>query len=284
MSRPAPTPLESVVLASGDTTVYLAPDRGGMATRFFVGDRPVFYLDVATLLDRTKNVRGGCPVLFPSPGKLAGDRFTQGGRSGSLAQHGFARNLPWEVVGRTDREATLELRSSGETLKAFPWDFVATYRYRLEGAKLRIEQRFTTESASPMPFGAGFHPYFELADARKANTDRPRIATGATRAFDNTTKRMMDLRGPIDLASGEVDLHLVDHDADVLALDLGDGRRVEVRASPEMNRWVIWTLPGRDFVCVEPWTARGDALNTGESLLYAARGRPVDLWTEIALA
>jgi galactose mutarotase-like enzyme len=45
---------------------------------------------------------------------------------------------------------------------------------------------------------------------------------------------------------------------------------------------VIWTLPGKDFVCLEPWTAPANALNSGESLLIVPPGAHRDLWTEIA--
>src|SRR5690349_4833774 len=77
------TSLETVVLedASAGARVVVAPTRGGMVTRFEAHGAPVLFLDVATLVDESKNVRGGNPVLFPSPGPLTGDRFTRGGRS-----------------------------------------------------------------------------------------------------------------------------------------------------------------------------------------------------------
>src|SRR3954463_4417330 len=104
------TPLETVVLedATAGARVALAPTRGGMVTRFEVAGRPVLFLDAATLVDETKNVRGGKPVLFPSPGPLAGDRFTRDGKSGSMKQHGFARQRAWSVAAKTAREVTLE--------------------------------------------------------------------------------------------------------------------------------------------------------------------------------
>lgn len=283
MTLPAPSALETVVLSSGDSRVFVAPERGALVTRFFVGERPVLYLDESTLLDRTKNVRGGNPVLFPSPGKLDGDRFARDGVTGAMGQHGFARNAVWDVAARTDNEVTLRLASSDATRAVYPWDFVATYRYALDGATLRIDQRFENTGTKPMPFGAGFHPYFQLGQAAKANTDRPRLPTKATRAWDNAKKSMIELTAPIDLTAAEVDLHLIDHGANVATLDLGDGASVVVRASEAFTRWVIWTLSGRDFVCVEPWTAPGNALNSGEGLLVAQPGESVELWTEIAL-
>ena len=286
MPLPSPTPLETILLTSDDARVFVAPERGGMVTRFFVGERPVLYLDEATLLDQTKNVRGGNPVLFPSPGKLEGDRWSRDGRAGAMGQHGFARTTPWDVVGQASDEVTLRLASSDATRAVFPWDFVATYRYALRGHVLRIEQHFENTGRDPIPFGAGFHPYFELAQAKKANTDRPRLATNATRAWDNATKAMISLAGPIDLTGPEVDLHLIDHRGgagNAATLDLGDGHQVVVSASDAFTRWVVWTLEGRDFVCLEPWTAPGNALNTGEGLLVAQPGQIVELWTEIAL-
>lgn len=279
MNSPVPLAPESVVLAHASSRVFLAPARGGMATRFFVGDRAVFYLDEATLLDPTKNVRGGNPVLFPSPGRLPGDRFTQDGRSGAMGQHGFARAEAWEVVERAADTAALRLRANERTRAAFPWDFTVTLRYTLRDATLRIEQRIETAEAS-LPFAFGFHPYFLVPAAAKAGA---RIPTSATRAWDNVAKEEIPL-APIDLSSGEVDLHLVDHGRSDASLVLGDGHRVELRASDAYRRWVVWTLPGRDFVCLEPWSAPAGALASGPELLRASRERPVDLWLEIAFA
>ena len=51
---------------------------------------------------------------------------------------------------------------------------------------------------------------------------------------------------------------------------------VVLEGSPEMTRWVIWTLAGKDFVCLEPWTCPGDALNTGDRLTVRALARVED--------
>lgn len=272
------TALETIVLRdeAADATVALAPARGGIVTRFRVGDRAVLYLDESTLLDPSKNIRGGVPVLFPSPGALADERFQYGEVTGSMKQHGFARQRPWTVTTADERSATLGLRSDEATRAHFPWDFALTLRYALDGARLRIAQRVENHGATAMPFAMGFHPYFQVPDGDKARTA---IATTATRAFDNTTKSTVALERPIDLTKAEVDLHLDEHATLVLA----DGHRVEVTASSEFTRWVIWTLRGRDFVCLEPWTAPGDALNTREGLIVLAPGEARELWVEVAL-
>jgi len=280
---PLKLPLESVLLedAAAKALVAIAPARGGMVTRFQVGPTPVLFLDVDTLVDETKNVRGGNPVLFPSPGPLAGDRFTRDGRSGSMKQHGFARNRAWKVVDTKEaREVTLELASDDATRAVYPWDFVARLRYALAGTTLTIETRVeNTGKGATMPFALGFHPYFYVPAADKA---RASIPTAATRAYDNVTKTMIDMTGPIDLTAKEVDLHLVDHGASSATLHRGDDSIV-VSASPAFGRWVVWTLAGKDFVCLEPWTAAANALNTGEKLLTLAPGESTTQTVTFAL-
>lgn len=248
----------------------LAPSRGGMMIGLALGGRELLYLDRATFEDHRANVRGGNPVLFPSPGKLDGDAFAWRGARGAMKQHGFARTLAWAVeeTGEGDGAwARLGLRSSEATRTQFPFDFTVAYTYRLRAGALAIEMRFENTGASPMPFGAGFHPYFAVPDAAKA---RASIPTRATRAFDNKDKREIAFAG-FDLTAAEVDLHLHDHGSNEASIAIGDVA-ITLRGSPEFTHWVVWTLRGKDFVCLEPWTCPGDALNTGDRLLVLAPG------------
>lgn len=260
----------------------LAPSRGGMLTELTVAGRELMYLDRVTFEDSKANVRGGNPVLFPSPGKLTGDAWAWGGARGAMKQHGFARNLPWAVEERGSGTpggayVKLGLRSNDVTRAQYPWDFIAEYTYTLAGGSLRIDMRVTNEGDRPMPFGAGFHPYFAVPDADKAKTT---IETQATRAFDNTQKRHVNLNG-IDLTLPEVDLHLENHGATESALAVSGETRVRIRGSREFTHWVVWTLKGRDFVCLEPWTSAGDALNTGKQLMLVPAGETRALWLEL---
>ncbi|HKQ69313.1 MAG TPA: galactose mutarotase [Polyangiaceae bacterium] len=265
--------------SEANSVAKLAPSRGGMLTRLAVRGRHLLFLDEKSLRDPNANVRGGNPVLFPAPGKLANDTWTRGPHRGSMKQHGFARSLPWEVAATSEEgaaSATLLLRSNDATLAAYPWRFEARYTYTLRGRSLTIEQRFENSSDEPMPFAAGFHPYFHVPQADKAAT---RVETKATRAFDNVAKKDIVLRG-IDLTQKEVDLHLYDHESSMATLSTPRGS-VTLQGSEPFSRWVIWTVAGKDFVCLEPWTAAGDALNTGEHLLTLEPGSTMTLSVEI---
>jgi galactose mutarotase-like enzyme len=264
--------------AAGSCAV-VAPQRGAIVTSFQVGGRELLYMEEATLHDPTKNVRGGIPVLFPSPGKLTGDTFRYQGRVGTdLKQHGIARLMPWQVERSVADELALTLTDDSRSLACFPWSFQAGLRYRLRGRTLTIEFRLRNTDSVPMPFALGFHPYFGVADQQaKARTTIP---TQATRAFDNQTKQVVPFRG-FDLTQREVDLHLLDHGSGECVLRMADGSSIRLSAAQEFVIWVIWTLADRSFVCVEPWTARADALNTTEHLLLVEPGAERSLTLDI---
>ena len=246
--------------AASHTRACVAPNRGGMVTTFDVGDRSVFFLDRASFDDAEKNVRGGNPVLFPTPGKLDNDSWAYNARSGSLKQHGFARNLQWKVEEQRQDAVKLSLESTDATRAQYPWDFGAALTYRVTASELHILAEIENRSKNIMPFGLGFHPYFAIK-----NKETFALETGATRVFDNVTKR----QGPFSkdalvLGSREVDLHLLDHGSTCVTFQRDDAP-VTIE-SDMMTAWVVWTLPGRDFVCVEPWTCPGNALNTRTDL------------------
>lgn len=248
------------------STAVVAPARGAIVTSFAVRGRELLYMDAGTLHDRTKNVRGGIPILFPTPGKLEQDHWRFASRTGSMKQHGFARNLAWTITSQSAAAVSLILESNDETLAQFPWSFHAQLAISVRDAGLRLDARIQNTGREAMPYGLGFHPYFHVRG--KANA---RIASGATRAFDNVKQAVVPFTG-FDLTQSEVDLHLLDHPDRGAILQLEDGAQIVVSASSDFVRWVIWTLAERDFVCLEPWTAPGNALNTGEQLIVLPPG------------
>lgn len=262
----------------------VAPARGGMVTRFSVDGEEVLFLDETTLRDPAKNVRGGVPILFPIAGPLAGDRWRDGDRMLTMKQHGFARLLPWTVLGQAVAETagatlTLQLCDDETTRAQYPFRFELIFSYTVRGRTLTINQRFSNRDQRAMPIQPGLHPYFLVADADKRRT---RIPTAATSAYDNRTRQMRRLDGPVDLTGEEVDLHLSDHGSTQATLVRPPLRDVQLTFGADQRLLVVWTQRGRDFVCVEPWTARANALNDGQALMVAP-GASHETFLSIAL-
>lgn len=248
------------------------PERGALATRFRIGDDELLYLDEASVADRSRNVRGGIPVLFPIAGRLPGDGYTLEGRRYELKQHGFARNRAWEVLGAyaDDASARLECRLTAdpETRAAFPFDFEARLSFTLFGGRLLLELAVANPGATALPLHLGFHPYFRVPDAEKG---RARVETLATRAFDNRLGRTGALP-PLDFTAEELDLHLLDHPVPATTLTRGAAPPIHLAFSEAFRCLVLWTQRGKDFICLEPWTAPAGALASGEGLLSVEPG------------
>ena len=258
-----------------DTRVVVAPQRGAIVTSFRVAGRELLYMNSETLCDSSQNVRGGIPVLFPCPGKLTADTVTWAGRTGTdLKQHGFGRILDWNVLDSPPGSLLLEIQANVWTLPRYPWQFRAQLEYRLDQHTLGIHFRVENHDSVPLPFALGFHPYFYVKDVlEKAKV---RIPSNATQAFDNVQKRVVPVSG-CELCQPEVDLHLLDHGQSQCSIELPDGARVQMRGSEELKIWVVWTLEKKDFVCLEPWTAHPDALNTGDNAIQLQPGAAHEL-------
>ena len=156
----------------GGAVIAVSADRGAIITRW----DDVLFMDESTLADTTKNIRGGIPILFPSPGKLENDRWSRDGCSGSMKQHGFARNLPWKATG----SHAYRLESDEATRAQFPWDFTFDMTYVLDGSTLRLEHRITNRSKTSMPFGVGFIPISRCATRRMRGSRPERRARSTT--------------------------------------------------------------------------------------------------------
>jgi galactose mutarotase-like enzyme len=276
-----PGPLTSWVLRDERAEVHVVPERGGLVTRWRVEGDEVLYLDEATLLDRSKNVRGGIPLLFPNAGPLPDGKAVVAGREVRQPQHGLARLQAWEVVEAfTDTETSrleLQLASSDATREHFPFDFLSTLAVSLYEGRLLLEWRFLNTGEVALPLHVGLHPYFRVP---VETLPQARVPSRATRLKERRSGLVRDA-APLTFGADEVDVALLDHEGASASLRRGDGARVDLSFTPQFSTVVVWSLPGHGFVCVEPWTAPGGALASGEGLLHLAPGHTEALAVEL---
>ncbi|HQF32532.1 MAG TPA: aldose 1-epimerase family protein, partial [Petrotogaceae bacterium] len=100
------------------------------------------------------------PVLFPIVGKLKNNRYTYRQKEYSLGQHGFARDLEFEVLSDFNSSVEFLLKSSPYTKEKFPFDFELSIRYALEKNKIHIFYNVRNKDTLTMLFSIGAHPGF----------------------------------------------------------------------------------------------------------------------------
>ena len=121
---------------------------------------PVLWMSKKSSLQAGKAIRGGVPICFPWFGPHP---------VGTAPLHGFARVLPWTLVGAGESAegTTLELELAGEGIAPeWPHRFVATHRIRL-GAALRMALEVRNTGSVPFSFEEALHSYFGVGDVRQ---------------------------------------------------------------------------------------------------------------------
>ena len=250
---------------SSQSRAVVVPERGGIISRWRVGDRSVLYLDRDRFADPSLSIRGGIPILFPICGNLPGNQYTWKGKPYSLKQHGFARDMPWTVGEQsTDNGAalTLTLASNDATRAVYPFEFELAFTYRLLGQSLHIEQQYHNRSDIPMPFSTGLHPYFAIKDKHKLRLDIPAAAY-----LDQQTGETHEFKGSLDYDRDEIDIAFRSlQRTNAVVDDLGQRSRLSMDFDEGYGTVVFWTVKGKDYYCIEPWTAGRNAINTGDHL------------------
>ncbi len=269
--------------ASGDQ-LRLVPERGGLLSGWCCQGRELLYLDAERFADPVLSVRGGIPVLFPICGNLPGDRLEIEGASYPMAQHGFARDLPWSLAALPEEAGVrLELGDDVRSRAQFPFPFRLQLEYRPGPGCLAITARIEHlagpgPGAGPMPFSFGLHPYLAVSDPAAVRLEGlPPVCRDQVAAAPAATADLL-----ARLAAG-VDL-LAEGAGAVRLRDPGRGHSLSLEVEPPLDLVVVWTDPPRPMVCVEPWTAPRGALAGGERCLWLEPGESLSLRCRYSLS
>lgn len=266
----------------GRSEIEVVPERGAILTRWRIQERDILYLDAERFANRELSVRGGIPILFPICGNLPNNTYVYKDRQYQLKQHGFARDLPWQVTDTKKGEfasITLGLKSNEKTLAVYPFEFQLALTYQLQGNSLKILQSYSNQSEEIMPFSAGLHPYFQVEDKNQLEFDIP-----ASEYLDQISKATSSFSGEFDFEQEEIDVAFTSLSNYSTAItDHQRNLKINIRFSDFYGTLVFWTVKGKDYVCLEPWSAPRNALNTGEQLNYLEPGTTYQSVVEICV-
>ncbi|KAK9453032.1 galactose mutarotase-like domain-containing protein [Dipodascopsis uninucleata] len=125
------------------------------------------FLSEGAILDGSKAVRGGVPLVFPVFGKATS------GKTAGLPQHGFARLSQWEFLGQVSANPlTVQFGLGPENVsdalkKEWPYDFTLLYTIVLDDDSLETSMKVINSSKESWDFQILFHTYFRIPDVSK---------------------------------------------------------------------------------------------------------------------
>jgi galactose mutarotase-like enzyme len=232
----------------------------------------------------TPETRGGIPLLFPVCGRLLQeDRpglYRVDGQAYVLPIHGFAMRQPWEVAA-ADRPDGLRLRlaDSPATRAAYPFAFELELAFDLAPEEFTGRLTVRNPGAVPLPYAAGFHPYFATPAPGRGKEETRVEARPAALCLYNATKTAVTGQAPPpafprSIAGGEINSLLLDMGgASETRLRFPDGSGIGLRASGLFRYRQFYTRPEAPFFCDEPWMAPPGLLNHPESARTLAAGQ-----------
>lgn len=213
------------------------------------------------------------PVLFPIVGKVVNGEYRVHGETYKLGQHGFARDMDFEVTNHRQTQATFRLKANDETRKVYPYKFEFSITYTLEKNKVIIEYKVNNTDNQAIYFSVGAHPgfncplksgesfddyYFEFDEKE----DTAIIPVNADGLLQRERKQYLDNENIIELKNNPFK-----HDA--LVFEYLKSKNIalksrksdySVRVNFEQFPFLgLWTKSsGAPFVCIEPWIGHAD--------------------------
>jgi glucose-6-phosphate 1-epimerase len=117
-----PPPLPTINLAAGTSSATIYPF-GACVTSYVRDGFDYLFVRPDAKLDGSKPISGGLPFCWPAFGPPS----DQNAAVGELQQHGFARNLEWEVESSGGSSAVLTLAPNEYTRGMWDKEFKLTY-------------------------------------------------------------------------------------------------------------------------------------------------------------
>lgn len=211
------------------------------------------------------------PHLFPIVGRLKAGQTTIAGKTYRMGIHGLLRDKRFALIECDNSMAVFSYRATDADLEQYPYDFAFKVSYRLTELTLQVTLTVTNFSEQKLPFNIGAHPGFALGSfplsdfriefARPAQFIRPQVTSEGlidyTDAPQQTLQRLK-LTPELFLPDAYICAGISEKRvtlAGPLPYSIGF-------SYPDFADLALWTVPGADFCCLEPWNGHGDEANT----------------------
>ncbi|CAN6674810.1 glucose-6-phosphate 1-epimerase [Trichomonascus vanleenenianus] len=261
-----------VVLSSGNSTVRILK-YGATVLSWTVNGKEQLFLSEKAVLDGTKAVRGGIPLVFPVFGKATEGPCAQ------LPQHGFARNHVWELLGQVS-ESPLTVQFglgpeylSEEARAAWPYDFSLVYTVVLQDNALVTKLTVDNTDSKPFEFNVLFHTYFRIPDVDKVSVDGLQGAA----VTDKVSKTNYSAESTEVRIAQEVDR---------VYGGVPDARNVTIKSGDTQLFHVVDRKNLPDVVVWNPWIEKANGLGDfypkdGYKNMICVETGSVDKWTSL---
>jgi len=213
------------------------------------------------------------PILFPIVGKLKNDQYHYQSQTYNLPQHGFARDMAFELISNNTHECVFELKANTDTIKKYPFDFVLQVNYQLHQNTLVTKYLVRNPSKHALLFAIGAHPGFNcsflegetISDFVIEFEKNSLVQSLLSNGLLSGEKKILELKNKTLPLSSELFAN------DALVFEGGQIHQLTLRSlkshrcvSLYCTNWPyfgVWTKKDcEQFICLEPWHGVADSL------------------------
>ena len=234
-------PDDFVTIGNSNGTAVVSLVGATVASYVPSGESDVFFRSEGFDVSTRAFPHGGMPIAWPWFGRKIGSTAAED-------LHGFSRLFRWRVCERAASRLVLSLTSDEKTRVLFDFDFRLTASFEMRDG-LSVVLRVENTGTKPLPFGAGYHPFFRVSD--------------------NARMRVSGLDGLVDIPVG-IDKAFPSGGGRFELIDVGLRRKIEIVASGanKVNVWNDYAQwpeiyahgGGTEFCCAEPMITNRDKI------------------------
>ena len=217
------------------------------------------------------------PVLFPIVGSLKNNTTYIDGKKYEMSQHGFARDMVFDIVNISEREHTYVLKYNENTLKMYPYKFELYISYFIEENKLTVIYKVRNLDIRPIYFVIGGHPAFimELKNNKykvefeneENNIKFSQLDAGLISYKNNyINNSLMSNNRCIEISKDTFS-----HDAIIMSglssrkLRLYENNIEKLEFEFGQFKYLsLWSKKNAPFLCIEPWQTTADYTDSNQ--------------------
>ena len=227
----------------------------------------------AKVLDSNGNIywKRQAPILFPIVGQLKNSTTQIEGNSYQMSQHGFARDMDFEEISKTETKHHYMLKNNEETLKKYPYKFELHVIYKIVEDTLIVTYQVKNMDNKTIYFGLGGHPAFNC-DYSNGEYEIAFPEQEDEIEFLKLKDGLIDIENAENiLQDNKIWLKEDTFDNDAVIMKNIKSNKV-VLQNHETNQKILefdftgfpylalWSKKGAPFVCIEPWQNTADRI------------------------
>ena len=205
------------------------------------------------------------PILFPTVGRLRDDKTTIGDKEYEIPQHGFAKDMEFELIQETEKAKVYMTKSNEDTLKIYPFKFELYIAYIIDKDTLIVKYKVINKDEKEMLFGIGGHPGFKLSlpqeeyyfELEKKENEIEFMEVDGEYISNEPSKNLLRDGKIINI---ERDSFINDaimmkklKSNTITLKQKKDNKKILEFNFKDFSILAIWSMPNASFICLEPW-------------------------------